>query len=158
MAKIDVLNEATRSNWRRITSEDKDMLNISPESVFYAIVKAREFDVKDVVTEPDPGSNAADDGMLSVLEDHGDDPAQYELKSFIDNLNEDQQIDLVALSWLGRSDSTADDWSAIRQEASRAHNEHTADYLMGMPLLGDYLEEGLSMLGYSCEEYEIDRL
>jgi len=25
-------------------------------------------------------------------------------------------------------------------------------------LLGDFLEEGLSMLGYSCEEFEIGRL
>jgi len=27
-----------------------------------------------------------------------------------------------------------------------------------MPLVGDFLEEGLSMLGYSCEEFEIGRL
>ncbi|MGA9084443.1 MAG: DUF3775 domain-containing protein [Pseudolabrys sp.] len=34
----------------------------------------------------------------------------------------------------------------------------TATYLLGMPLLGDFLEEGLSLLGYSCEEFEINRL
>jgi len=27
-----------------------------------------------------------------------------------------------------------------------------------MPLLGDFLEEGLSLLGRSCEEFEIGRL
>jgi hypothetical protein len=27
-----------------------------------------------------------------------------------------------------------------------------------IPLLGDFLEEGLSILGYSCEEFEIGRL
>jgi hypothetical protein len=36
-------------------------------------------DAKDVVTEPDPGSNPTDDGMLSVLEDHKDDPVVAEL-------------------------------------------------------------------------------
>ena len=34
----------------------------------------------------------------------------------------------------------------------------TASYLLGIPQLGDFLEEGLSMLGYSCEDYEIGRL
>jgi hypothetical protein len=30
--------------------------------------------------------------------------------------------------------------------------------LLGMPLVGDFLEEGLSMPGYFCEDYKIDRL
>ena len=38
-----------------------DEFTISTEKVCFIIVKAREFDVKDTVTEPDPGSNAADD-------------------------------------------------------------------------------------------------
>jgi Protein of unknown function (DUF3775) len=32
------------------------------------------------------------------------------------------------------------------------------DYLIGTPLLGDYLEEGLSQLGYSIEDLEIGRM
>ena len=46
-------------------------LTISPDKVCFVIVKAREFEVKDVVTEPDPGSNPADDKMIAVLEDRG---------------------------------------------------------------------------------------
>ena len=46
----------------------------------------------------------------------------------------------------------------VREEAERAHNQRTAEYLLGMPLVGDFLEEALSMLGYSCEDYEIERL
>jgi hypothetical protein len=64
----------------------------------------------------------------------------------------------LTLAWLGRDDYSANDWPAVREEAARAHNERTAEYLLGMPLLGDFLEEGLSMLGYSCEEFEIGRL
>jgi hypothetical protein len=45
-------------------------LSISPEKVCFFVVKAREFDVKDVVTDPDSGSNPTDDAMLAVLEDH----------------------------------------------------------------------------------------
>jgi hypothetical protein len=127
-------------------------LAISPEKVSYIITKAREFDVKDVVTDPDSGSNASDDAMLSVLEDHADDPVVAELRAAIFALNVDEQVDLVALAWLGRGDGGIDEWDDLRAEAADAHNARTASYLLGMPLLSDYLEEGLSELGISYEE------
>ncbi len=138
--------------------EDGDALSISPEKVCFIIVKAKEFDAKDAVTEDNPGSNPTDDKEAAVLEDHEDDPVVEEITAFIDAMTEDEQIDLVALAWLGRDDYTAADWAAVREEAAGAHNNRTASYLLGMPLLGDFLEEGLSMLGYSCEEFEIGRL
>ncbi len=133
-------------------------LQISPEKVCFVVIKAREFDVKDAVTEPDPGSNPSDDQMVAVLEDHADDPVVEELSSFIGAMSEDEQIDLVAMAWLGRGDYTADDSPSVREEAARAHNQNTAAYLLGMPMLGDFLEEGLSLLGYSCEPFEMNRL
>jgi len=133
-------------------------LEISPESVCFVIIKAREFDVKDAVSEPDPGSNPTDDKMTAVLEDHKDDPVVQELTSFIGAMSVDKQIELVALAWLGRGDYSADDWPSVREEAARAHNENMASYLLGIPMLGDFLEEGLAMLGYSCEPFEINRL
>lgn len=137
---------------------DDAALTISPEKVCFIIIKAREFDAKDEASEPDPGSNPADDADAAVLEDHEDDPVVEELTSFIAALSLDEQIDLVALAWLGRDDYDADDWPAVREEAAEAHNERTASYLLGMPQLGDFLEEGLAVLGYSCEDYEIERL
>ena len=101
-------------------------LSISPDKLCFIIAKAREFDVKDVVTDPDDSSNPADDGMLAVLEDHPDDPVLQELTGFIGALSEDEQIDLVALSWLGRGDGTIDDWDELRGESWRAHNKRTA--------------------------------
>mgnify|MGYP001462569408 CR=1 FL=1 len=137
---------------------DDSPLAISPEKVCFIIVKAKEFDAKDELTEPDPGSNPVDDRDISVLEDHGDDPVVEELTAFIDALTQDEQIDLVALAWLGRDDYAAADWPSVREEAAGEHNDRTAQYLLGMPLLGDFLEEGLSLLGYSCEEFETGRL
>jgi hypothetical protein len=127
-------------------------LAISPEKVSYIIAKAREFDVKDVVTDPDSSSNAADDAMLSVLEDHKDDPVVAEIRAAIFALNVDEQIDLVTLAWLGRGDGGVEDWDDLRAEAARAHNRRTASYLLGIPLLSDYLEEGLSQLGIAYDE------
>lgn len=138
--------------------DDTSPLAISPEKVCFLIVKFREYDAKDGVTEPDTGSNPADDGGVAVLEDHPEDPVTEELSSFIGALSEDEQIDLVALAWLGRDDYSAEDWAAVRAEAARAHNARTVQYLLGTPLIGDFLEEGLSMLGFSCEEFERDRL
>ena len=129
-------------------------LTISAAKIATIIAKARQFDAKDVVTDPDSGSNASDDAMLSVLEDHGDDPVRSELMAIIRGLNEDEQIDLVALTWLGRGDGELGDWDDIRAEASRAHNRRTAQYLLGIPLLGDYPEEALAQLGHSVEEFE----
>ncbi len=129
-------------------------LVISPEKVAAILSKARQFDVKDVVTDPGSGSNASDDAMLSVLEDHASDPARSELSAMIRALNVDEQVDLVALAWLGRGDGDIGDWADIRREADRAHNRRTAQYLIGMPLLSDYLEEALSQFGHSAEEFE----
>ena len=142
-----------------VPAEDEESpLTISPEKVCFIIIKAREFDAKDAVTDPDPGSNPSDDRDTAVLEDHKDDPVVEELTSLINALSVDEQVDLVALAWLGRDDYAAEDWPAVREEAAAAHNARTASYLLGMPLLGDFLEEGLSLLDYSCEEFEIGRL
>ncbi len=137
---------------------DAPTLSISPEKVCFIVVKAHEFDAQDVETDVDSGSNASDDAMISVLESHGDDPTYLELKSFIDALTIDEQIDLVALTWLGRGDGVLADWRELRREAARLHNNHTAAYLLSKPMLGDHLEEGLSQFGCSCEEFEMGHL
>src|ERR1700693_2059390 len=109
-------------------------LSISPEKVCFFIAKAHQFDVKDAVNDPDSGSNSADDMMLDVLEDHADDPTLQELTTFINALNEDEQIDLVALTWLGRGDGTLSEWDDLREEAARLHNKRTAEYLLAKPM------------------------
>src|SRR6516164_9589232 len=98
------LGECTMQDESREAGTDEAALTISPEKVCFIIVKAREFDAKDDVTEPDPGSNPSDDKNVSVLEEHSDDPVLEELTSLADSLSEDEQIDLVTLMWLGRDD------------------------------------------------------
>lgn len=147
-----------QSSQSAIETDDIPALAVPLEKVCWLIVKAREFDVKDVAGDPDPGSNASDDGMISVLEDRPDDPVEEELRSFISALSEDEQVDLVALTWLGRDDTnTLADWPSLRAEAARAHSgrrDHTANYLLGEPLVSDFLEEALSMFGQSCEDIQ----
>ncbi len=114
-------------------------LSISPEKVCFFIAKAHEFDVTDDVIDPDSGASVVDDATFQ------------ELTAFINSLTEDEQIDLVALTWLGRGDGTIGDWDDLRAEAAGLHNKHTAAYLLAKPMLGDHLEEGLAQFGVSCE-------
>jgi hypothetical protein len=124
-------------------------LTISPEKVAFLIEKAREFDVKELDSDPDSGSNEADDGMIDVLEDNGRDPVQRELTGFINALTEDEQVDLVALMRLGRGDGGIEEWRELRREAADGRNGRTASYLLGEPMLGDLLAEGLDAFGLS---------
>jgi hypothetical protein len=124
-------------------------LVISADKVSFLIEKTREFDVKEGVSDPDSGSNGADDNMVDVLEDNGDDPVAGEITGFINAMDEDEQIDLVALMRLGRGDATIEDWDELRREAAEGHNKRTASYLLGEPLVSDYLAEGLDAFGLS---------
>jgi len=133
-------------------------LNINLEKVCFIIVKAREFDAKVDPAEADPGSNPADDAGREVLEDRPDDPTADELSAAINGLNDDEIIDLIALAWIGRGDFSGKEWDEARQLAKERHRRHSASYLMGMPALGDYLEEGLEAVGYSCADYDAERL
>lgn len=132
-------------------------LTIPVDRVCWLIVKTREYDVKDAPTMPDPGSNSTDDNMINVLEERRDDPVEQEIRGFIAALSDDEKSDLVALAWLGRDDNELEDWPELRAEAARAqanHAGHTADYLLGEPLVSDFLEEGLSLIGESCEDFD----
>jgi hypothetical protein len=127
-------------------------LSISPEKVFFIVAKARQSDIK--ATESDLASDLSDDDTAYGLEDHSKQTDRSELFGFIRGLNVDEQIDLVALMWLGRGDGDLDGWHDLRAEAARAHNNRTASYLIGTPMLADYLEEALSQFGKSFEDFE----
>jgi hypothetical protein len=136
--------------------ESSDQLTVSPETAFYIIVKAREFDERVEPTDPDSGSNPSDDREVDVLEEEADDPVEQELEAALVALNVDEQLDLIALMWLGRGDFPT--FAEARQEASDMRDKHIPSYLIGTPKLGDYLEEGLAQLGISLEDFEKNRL
>ena len=139
-----------------MVDDPSDELTISPEKAFFIIVKAREFDEQVAPTDPDSGSNPSDDREIDVLEEQADNPVLQELQAALGVLNVDEQLDLLALTWLGRGDYGS--FAQARQEAVDVSAKHIPRYLLGTPLVGDYLEEGLSQLGYSLEDFELNRL
>jgi hypothetical protein len=130
-------------------NEERTMpeLAISPEKVGFLIEKARQFDAKEAVSDPGSGSNGTDDDMIDVLQDSDADPVAREITGFIRALSVDEQIDLVALMRLGRGDGTIEEWKDLRRQAAEGRNGRTATYLLGEPLLGDLLAEGLDEFG-----------
>jgi hypothetical protein len=123
-------------------------LAIHPDKIHQIIVDARIFDAKEGASDIDSGSNASDDMMADILEDlPEDEDATYQaLLDFIRGLDDEEQINLVALAWIGRGTYGPEEWSQAVQDARYAHNDRTAEYLTALPMLGDYLEEGLNAL------------
>jgi|SRR5215510_3246114 len=155
--KTPVLTEDERARLGAragVDTGEMPTLAISPEKVCFVVFKAREFGVKDAPSLADEGSDPPDEEMRSVLEDRPDDPVVQELAAFINAMNFDEQVDLVTLMWMGRGDGTIADWYELRDTACSEHNKRTtARYLLGTPLLADFLAEGLGQFGRSCEEF-----
>lgn len=133
-------------------------LSISPEQAFFIMVKAREFDAKTAPSSERPGSNPSDDREVAILEDRADDPTFQELMAALEALNADQQLDLIALVWVGRGDFSVREFAEARRTAEEMGDRHIPRYLAGTPLVSDYLEEALGQAGHTLEDYEINRL
>ncbi|MCS6986054.1 MAG: DUF3775 domain-containing protein [Sphingomonadaceae bacterium] len=138
--------------------ERPESIDIPLDTLSYIILKARAFDAQAGVSDPDEASNDTDDGFVSVLEGQSDDPTAEELADLIDSLSDDERASLVALAWIGRGDYDPEDWEEVRQLARERRQGSTARYLLEMPMLGDYLEEGAAALGINLTDEETDAL
>jgi hypothetical protein len=128
-------------------------LTLDPDTAFYILLRAREFDAKEEAADPDEGSNPSDDQEIDVLEFQPDDAVEEELAAAIEPLNEDQKLDLIALAWIGRGDFSLNEWAEARESAREVPPAHSTRYLLEMPALSDYLADALSQLGLSLDDY-----
>lgn len=127
------------------------MINISTDKLEAIIMMAREYDALSPSTDPNSGSNPIDDGQIDVLESGQGSNIDNELKNYIDGLREDEQLDLVALTWIGRGTYEPEDFEEAKQTATAERTAPTSDYLMGIPLLADYLAQGLAVIDQISE-------
>lgn len=128
-------------------------LEIAPEKVAHVIIKAREFDAKTGAWDME--SDDDEDGS-AILENFADDAVYQEAAGFIDALNDDEQVSLVAIAWIGRGTYETEELEEAITTARDEATGSTAEYLLGIPLLADYLEEGLEKLGYAVDDIEND--
>ena len=128
-------------------------MDIALDKVCEIILRARAIDVKEGDTDPDSGSNPTDDGNVDMLIGNPDDSTEEELREVIAGLNEDERHDLIALVYVGRGDMEPEEWvESVRlaREREDRGSLSTADWLLGIPNLGDLLDEGINAMGRSC--------
>jgi len=132
------------------------MMNLSPEKVAQVIVRAREIDAKvgawGEFDRAHPNEGDAD----ATLEAMRNDPARSALVQFITELAAGERAQLIALMWIGRGSFEPEEWD---EAVETAREEDTgaagaARYLLGIPMLADFLEEGLERMGISVEDAE----
>lgn len=132
---------------------DRNILNINPEIVCNIILRSKEFQAKEGVTfsESIPESEYESD-MMQILADHKDDLSYQEIKSLIEDLEPDQQIDLLTLMYVGREDYEMEEWTEARKEAKNNLTPNLTDYLLSKPFIAEYLTKALDGLGFSCDD------
>lgn len=83
-----------------------------------------------------------------LAEEESEDLTERELRALINDLNVDEAAELIALTWIGRGDYEAGEWTeAVAEARERGQGRRASKYLLGMPMLGDWLEEGLEAIG-----------
>ncbi|WP_137126858.1 DUF3775 domain-containing protein [Roseomonas sp. HF4] len=130
-------------------SEDEEFdLGISLEAVAAIVDAARA-----VQEGEESGALAREEEDEEGLDAEDDENMDEDaLRAFIADLNEDEQASLIALAWIGRGDYTGAEWDEARSLAKERNIRDPAEYLLGIDMLGDMLEEGLSELGLSLED------
>ncbi len=81
-----------------------------------------------------------------LAEEEQDDFSEAELREMIEDLNVDEATELVAIAWVGRGDYDITDFDTALNEARERATSPVATYLLGLPMLSDYLEAGIEAL------------
>lgn len=129
------------------------MQHLSLDQACFVAMRARQVDVVDEVQDDD-ASNPVDDDFAGGVSGSADAGTTDELTGFIETLDEDRQVELVALVWLGRGDFAIEEWDEAVRLARERHTGSTASYLMGIPSLADYVTEGLAAFELSCVDMD----
>src|SRR5690606_3067704 len=83
-----------------------------------------------------------------LAEEEAEDLTEPGLCALMNDLNADAAAELIAIAWIVRGYFDASEWEAAVAEArQRGAGRRASKYLMGMPMLGDWLEEGLEAIG-----------
>ncbi|MFV0358210.1 DUF3775 domain-containing protein [Tropicimonas sp.] len=90
--------------------------------------------------------------IIALARENGSDNPH--VRDYISGLNEDEQVSLVALVWIGRESFSADELDEAQDYARQERVAPTEDYLAGMPELVTFLEDGMDALGINVADAE----
>lgn len=136
--------------WDLTIAPDKVRLIIEKSRMVSAAVNEDYHDGAEHEVEigDDARDNHHHDGLA---EEATEDQTEQELRQIIRELNVDEAAELIALTWIGRGDYDAAEFAEAVAEA-RQRNYRPTRYLLGMPMLGDWLEEALEAIGVSTAQ------
>lgn len=118
-------------------------------------VVATVVDLANAVQDAEEAKLGDDDDDEDLDDDEDEEVSEEMLTDYIDELNEEQQVALIALAWVGRGDYEAEEWAeALKLAAERNARGDASAYLSGMEGLGDLLSEGVAAFGLAIEEVE----
>ena len=137
----------------KVDPSQRSMPEIDPAKVCFLIEKSKALLAEDEGAPAD-ASNPSDDGGHDMLTDAAYPSLHREVEEFLEGLDSDEAAAVVALAWIGRGDFEPKDWRAAVSLAEDRREGSTSKYLLGIPLLPDYLEEALSAYGCSCRDYD----
>ena len=131
-------------------------LTIDPETVRLFVLKAKAISAglshdyeaggeHEIELDDEAHDGHHHDGLA---EEEEEDLTERELRALINDLNVDEAAELIAIVWIGRGDFDASEWAdAVAEARQRGAGRRASSYLLGMPMLGDWLEEGLEAIG-----------
>ena len=127
-------------------------LTVSLETVCRLIIRARELEaqVPAIETEADEDPTDSDD-PFAVIEDEANEAIEEEVSSLLDDLNEDELYEVLALALVGRGTFDASEWDEALETAGEDNAQGAIDQLMDIPMLAGYLDAGLAAFDLSCE-------
>jgi hypothetical protein len=123
------------------------MLKISAAKVAHAIVRAREHDAVAGSWENRMQQAFDDDAGELSIDTFLSKPGRGELAEFLNTLNIDEQASLLAIFWIGRGAFTPDHLEEAIAKARSEQNGPNGYHLPGIPLLAEYLHDGMEKLG-----------
>ena len=96
--------------------------------------------------DPRPRQHASDDEIAVTFQKTEVDLSRDELTQKIESLNDPQKDALIFMIWIGRRDAELQQWEATKTPARQQHDGLVRCYLMGKPMVEEYLTEGLQKL------------
>lgn len=131
-------------------------LSVSLEELCRIVLRLREYEAQVPAVDPDDGSNPTDDKDVSVLEDESNESVEQELIAAIGDLAEDEAVEMIALSLVGRGSFDASEWDEALEAAAEeiaSMEGDAAAVVMELPMGASYIEAGLAAFDLSCDGF-----
>lgn len=128
------------------------MLSISKQKLANVIWHAKKFEENNGHWDQVVHGSFQEDMASSHDDDLSPVTTRSELTEIVDELSEAEKISLIAVSMVGRGTVEADQFDKAIALAKTEVINRAGNYLLGIPMVGDYLEEGLDKLSYLFDD------